>query len=207
MGNKLNPTGYRIGVSKDWSSHWFAGKKNFGDYVVQDAKVRNYLKTKLKKVGLEEVVIKRGAGTIEIIIKVAKPGMVIGKGGAGIQILSEDLKKIIKDPVSLKVEEVRFPETKAALIAQNISYQIERRVNYKFAINTAIQKAVERGVKGIRIHIGGVISGANSIARSENYSEGSIPLSTIRADIDFAKEIAITAYGVIGLKVWVYVKE
>ena len=204
MGKKINVTGLRIGTTIDWRSKWFAENKDFGKFVIEDVKIRKFFEAALKNAGLERVVIERNLNDLNIILRVARPGVVIGRGGAGINMLKEELAKIVKSKVSITVEEVKRPEASAELIAQSLATQIEKRVNYKKAALSAIAKAKDQGVKGIRITISGVLSGGNTIARVEIFKDGSIPQTTIRANIDFAVAHSKTFWGVIGVKVWIY---
>ena len=204
MGNKINTIGYRLGVSKDWKSKWFAEGKEYGKYVIEDFRIRDFLKKRLSNSGLESVIIERSINEVNILLKVARPGIVIGKGGAGVALLKVDISKLTKSKISITVEEVKKPETSAVLIADNVARQIERRVHYRRAVLGALSKAVDNKVKGIKIKVGGVLSGANSISRVEVYKDGSIPQTTLKADIDYGESPATTAYGVIGVRVWVY---
>ena len=204
MGNKINTIGYRLGVSKDWKSKWFAEGKEYGKYVIEDFRIRDFLKKRLSNSGLESVIIERSINEVNILLKVARPGIVIGKGGAGVALLKVDISKLTKSKISITVEEVKKPETSAVLIADNVARQIERRVHYRRAVLGALGKAVDNKVKGIKIKVGGVLSGANSISRVEVYKDGSIPQTTLKADIDYGESPATTAYGVIGVRVWVY---
>lgn len=205
MGNKINVTGLRIGTTIDWKSKWFAENKDFGKFVIEDIKIRRFFDNALKSAGLESVVIERSFNEINIFLKVARPGVVIGRGGAGINMLKEELSKLVKSKVSITVEEVKRPEASAELIAQSLAQQIEKRVNFKKAALSAMNKAKDQGVRGIRITVSGVLSGGNTIARREVFKDGSIPQTTIRANIDFATVHAKTFWGVIGVKVWIYV--
>jgi len=207
MGNKISATGFRIGVSKDWDSKWYANDKNFGKSVIEDLKIRKFFDERLFNAGLERVIIERSVNDITITIKTSRPGVVIGRKGAGVNVLKEDLSKMVGSKVSISVEEVQKPETSARLIAVGVAEQIQRRIHYRRAVQTAISKARDQGVSGIKIIVSGVLSGANSISRTETYGEGSVPQTTLKANIDFAEKQAITGYGVIGIKVWVYKKE
>lgn len=204
MGNKVKTTGFRVGVSQDWKSRWFADKKNYGKFVIEDYKIRNFFEKRLSNAGLEVVLIERSINNVNLILKVSRPGVVIGRGGAGVKLLNDDLSKLIDSKISITVEEVRNAETSAQLIAQNITNQVQHRIHYRRAVLSALQKAEDLGVKGIKIMVSGVLSGANSISRREPYSRGSIPHTTLKADIDFGESAAKTSYGVIGVKVWIY---
>lgn len=204
MGNKISTTGFRIGISKDWDSKWYASDKNYGKFVIEDQKIRKFFNDRLFNAGLERVIIERSVNDITVTIKTSRPGVVIGRKGAGVNVLKEDLSKLVDSKVSISVEEVQKPETSARLIADGIAEQIQRRIPYRRAVQTAVSKARDQGVKGIKIIVSGVLSGANTISRSEAYSEGSIPQTTLKANIDFAEKQAVTGYGVIGIRVWVY---
>lgn len=204
MGNKISTSGFRIGITQDWKSKWYADKKNYGTYVIEDEKIRKFFNLALKNAGLESVIIERSFNELKVYLRVSRPGVVIGRGGAGINMLKDELSKLVNSKVSLTVEEVKRPEASAELIAQSLANQIERRVNYKKAALSAMTKAKDQGIKGIKISIAGVLSGGNTIARSEVFKYGSIPQTTIKADIDFALAHSKTFWGVIGVKVWVY---
>lgn len=205
MGNKINTTGFRIGITKDWKALWYADKKDYGNYVIEDEKIRNFFINHLKNAGLESTLIERSFNELKVYLRVSRPGVVIGRGGAGINMLKDELTKIVKSKVSLTVEEVKKPESSAELIAQSLAQQIVKRVNYKRAVMAAMSKARDQGVRGIKISVAGVLSGGNTIARTDVYKEGSIPQTTLKADIDFSVAHAKTFWGVIGIKVWVYI--
>ncbi|NCT55498.1 30S ribosomal protein S3 [bacterium] len=204
MGNKVKTTGFRTGISRDWKSKWFAGKSEYGTNVIEDIKIREFFENRLSNAGLEEVLIERSINSVTITLKVSRPGVVIGRGGAGVKLLNDDLAKIVKSKISITVEEVRDAESSAVLIAKSISSQIKHRVHYRRAVLSSLQKAEDLGVKGIRIMVSGVLSGGNSISRREPYMRGSIPQTTIKANIDYGEVATVTSYGVIGIKVWVY---
>ncbi|SHH45619.1 30S ribosomal protein S3 [Tepidibacter thalassicus] len=203
MGQKVNPHGLRVGVIKDWDSRWFASKKEFGILLLEDHNIRKFLKSKLYTSGVSKIEIERAANKVKINLFVAKPGMVIGKGGAGIEALKAELEKMTKKNVLINISEVRTPERDAQLIAENIALAIERRVAFRRAMKQAIQRAMKAGVKGIKVASSGRLGGAE-MARTEGYSEGNVPLQTLRADIDYGFAEADTTYGKIGIKVWVY---
>ena len=206
MGQKINPTGLRIGVIKDWESRWYAKKGDFGDTLVEDYEIRKYLLETLAPAGVPKVEIERDAKRVRINIHVAKPGMVIGRGGSEIEKLKAVLEQKLGKDVSLNIIEVKIPDANAQLIAENIAGQLERRVSYRRALKQAIGRTMRLGAKGIKIQVSGRVGGAE-IARSETYKEGTIPLQTIRADIDYGFAEAKTTYGRLGIKVWVYTGE
>ncbi len=204
MGQKVHPHGFRVGVIKDWSSKWYADKKNFADNLVEDFKIREFLKSKLYTAGISKIEIERAAKRVKINIHTAKPGMVIGRGGSGIEAIKLDMKKIITDKnVLINIVEVKQAENNAQLMAENVSSQLEKRISFRRAMKQTIQRAMRSGVKGVKISCGGRLGGAE-IARTEHYHEGTIPLQTLRADIDYGFAEADTVYGKIGVKVWVY---
>ncbi len=203
MGQKVSPHGFRVGVIKDWDSKWYANKKNFADYLAEDNTVREYVKKKLYIAGVSKVVIERAAeNTIRVSVLTAKPGMVIGRGGDGIDQLKTELEKLTGKAVSVNIIEVKRPETDAQLTAESIAQSLEKRVSYRRAMKQAIQRTMKSGCKGIKVVLSGRIGGAE-IARSEKYSEGNVPLHTLRANIDYGFAEADTQYGRIGVKVWV----
>ena len=203
MGQKVNPHGFRVGVNKNWNSKWFADKSNFADFLVEDNKVRNYVKKKLYAAGVASVVIERpAADKVKVIIATARPGMVIGRSGDGIDELKKNLVKLTGKTVDISIEEVRRAELDAQLTAESIVQALERRVSFRRAMKSAIQRTMKSGAKGIKVLVSGRLGGAE-IARSEKYSEGNVPLHTLRADIDYGFAEADTTYGKIGVKVWV----
>ena len=203
MGQKVNPHGFRVGVNKNWNSKWFADKSNFADFLVEDNKVRNYVKKKLYAAGVASVVIERpAADKVKVIIATARPGMVIGRSGDGIDELKKNLVKLTGKTVDISIEEVRRAELDAQLTAESIAQALERRVSFRRAMKSAIQRTMKSGAKGIKVLVSGRLGGAE-IARSEKYSEGNVPLHTLRADIDSGFAEADTTYGKIGVKVWV----
>ena len=203
MGQKVNPHGLRVGVIKDWDSRWFAGDSTFGDTLVSDYKIRKYLKEKLKVAGVPKIEIERTAANVKVIIHCAKPGVVIGRGGAEIEKLRVSLEKMTGKPVNVNVAEVKSPDMNAQLVAESIAEQLEKRVAFRRAMKQAIGRTMRLGAKGIKITLSGRLGGAE-IARSEHYHEGTIPLQTIRADIEYGFWEANTTYGKIGVKVWIY---
>ena len=206
MGQKINPTGLRIGVIKDWESRWYAKKADFGDTLVEDYELREYLLETLAPAGVPKVEIERTAKRVRINIHVAKPGMVIGRGGAEIEKLKATLEKKIGKEVSLNIIEIKNPDVNAQLVAESIASQLERRISFRRALKQAIGRAMKLGAKGIKCQVSGRVGGAE-IARSETYKEGTIPLQTLRADIDYGFAEAKTTYGRIGVKVWIYTGE
>lgn len=206
MGQKINPTGLRIGVIKDWESRWYAKKSEFGDTLVEDYELREYLLETLAPAGVPKVEIERTAKRVRINIHVAKPGMVIGRGGAEIEKLKATLEKKLGKEVSLNIIEIKNPDVNAQLVAESIASQLERRISFRRALKQAIGRAMKLGAKGIKCQVSGRVGGAE-IARSETYKEGTIPLQTIRADIDYGFAEAKTTYGRIGVKVWIYTGE
>ncbi len=211
MGQKVNPHGLRVGVIKNWDSRWFASDETFGDTLVSDYNIRKYLKTKLQDAGVPKIEIERDKNRVKVYIFTAKPGMVIGKVAQGeekkksdsIEELRTELKKIAGKPVSISVIEIRNPDTNAQLVAENIALSLEKRTSFRRAMKLAISRTMRSGAKGIKVTCGGRLGGAE-IARSESYHEGTIPLQTIRADIDYGFWEANTTYGKIGVKVWIF---
>ena len=205
MGQKINPTGLRIGVIKDWESRWYSDKKDFGDTLVSDTKLRKYLLESLAPAGVPKVEIERDAKRVRVNIHCAKPGMVIGKGGAEIEKLKATCKKMLggDKEVFVNIIEIKQPDLNAQLVAENIASQLERRISFRRALKQSIGRTMKLGAKGIKTQVSGRIGGAE-IARTESYHEGTIPLQTIRADIDYGFAEAKTTYGRIGVKVWIY---
>ncbi len=205
MGQKVNPHGFRVGVIKDWSSRWYADKKNFADYLVEDNLVREFVKKKLFSSGISKIEIERAAKRLKLNIFTAKPGLVIGKGGSGIDSLKKEINALVPDKnVLLNIVEVRNIDSNAQLMAESIAAQLEKRISFRRAMKQTIQRAMKmNGVKGVKTMCGGRLGGAE-IARSEMYHEGTIPLQTLRADIDYGFAEANTIYGKVGVKVWVY---
>jgi small subunit ribosomal protein S3 len=204
MGQKINPVGFRIGVSKDWSSKWFYDKSDYSKYAVEDHKIRRYLEKKFDLAGLKDVLIERSGNLLNITIRVSNPGVVIGKGGAGVENAEKDIKKITKSVVKITAEEVKLPEIQANIVANNIYKQLKKRVKAQRAMQQAIRAAMDKGAKGIKIRVSGLLGGGSSIARTEVLKEGSIPVQRLRADIDYAQVHAYMLYGAIGIKVWIY---
>ena len=203
MGQKVNPHGLRVGVIKDWDSRWFTtDKKEFGNLILEDHNVRKYLKNKLYSAGVAKIEIERSANKLKLDLHVAKPGVVIGRAGAGIEALKAELEKMTKKNVIVNIVEVKSIDKNAQLVAENIALAIERRVAFRRAMKQAIQRALKSGAKGIKVAASGRLGGAE-MARTEGYSEGNVPLQTLRSDIDYGFAEADTTYGKIGIKVWV----
>ena len=203
MGQKVHPNGIRVGVIKDWSSKWYADSKNFSDYLVEDHKIREYVKKKLFISGISKIEIERTAKFVKVNVYTAKPGLVIGKGGNLSEALKAELEKMIKKEVNLNIVEVKNVDIDAQLVAESIANQLERRISFRRAMKQAMQKALKAGALGIKTAVSGRLGGAD-MARTEFYKEGTIPLQTLRADIDYGFYEADTTYGKIGVKVWIY---
>ena len=203
MGQKVNPHGLRVGVIKNWDSRWFVNAKDFGDTIVSDYKIREYVKNKLQSAGVPRVEIERDAARVRVFIQCAKPGVVIGFHGAEIEKLRAELEAMVGRPVVVNVIEIKNPDINAQLVAESISAQLEKRVSFRRAMKLAIGRTMRLGVKGIKVSCSGRLGGAE-IARTEHYHEGTIPLQTLRADIDYGFWEANTTYGKIGVKVWIY---
>ena len=203
MGQKVNPHGLRVGVIKDWDSRWYARNEKVGDLIVEDYNIRKYLKKKLYSAGVPKIEIERDSARVRIFLHCARPGIVIGRGGAEIEKLREDMEKFVGKPVSLSIVEVKNPDTNAQLVAESIASQLEKRISFRRAMKSSMSRAMRQGVKGIKVMVSGRLGGAE-IARSESYHEGTIPLQTLRADIEYGFAEADTTYGKIGVKVWIY---
>ena len=203
MGQKVNPHGLRVGIIKDWDSRWFASKKDFGDSLVEDYNLRKFLKEKLFQAGVAKIEIEKFANKVRISIHAGKPGIVIGKGGSEIEKLKKELEKMTGKTIILNVIEVRSPDLNAQLVAENIASQLERRISFRKAMKQCMGRAMKLGAKGIKTQVSGRVGGAE-IARVEHYHEGTIPLQTLRADIDYGFAEANTTYGKIGVKTWIY---
>lgn len=203
MGQKVNPHGLRVGIIKDWDSKWYADSRQFGDLLVEDNKIREFVKKQLFTSGISKIEIERAANRVKVTVNTAKPGMVIGKGGSGVEELRKSLEKLTKKNVTVNVEEIKVPELDAQLVAENIASQLERRVSFRRAMKQAIQRTMRSGAKGIKTAVAGRLGGAD-MARTEGYSEGTIPLQTLRADISYGFTEANTTYGKLGVKVWIY---
>jgi len=203
MGQKVHPNGIRVGVIRDWSSKWYADDKNFSDYLVEDHKIREYVKKKLFISGISKIEIERTAKFVKVNVYTAKPGLVIGKGGNLSEALKAELEKMINKEVNLNIVEVKNIDTDAQLVAESIANQLERRISFRRAMKQSMQKAMKAGALGIKTAVSGRLGGAD-MARTEFYKEGTIPLQTLRADIDYGFYEADTTYGKIGVKVWIY---
>ena len=203
MGQKVNPKGLRIGVNKDWEANWFADKKDFGILLNKDDKIRKYIAKKMKDAAVAQVVIERTAKRTEVKIYTAKPGIIIGRGGEDIEKLRNELKKLVDEEIYVSIIEVKNPDLSAKLVADQIASQIEARAPFRSAQKRAIRNTMKAGAKGIKTSVSGRLGGAE-MARTEGYTEGTVPLHTIRADVDYAISEANTTYGKIGVKVWIY---
>ena len=206
MGQKVNPVGLRVGINKDWDATWFAGKKDFADFLIEDHKIREFLNKKYSQCGISKITIERTAKKVIVHIHTGKPGMLIGQKGAGVELLKADLGKLVKtaDNVLVDIKEVKKIDLDSKLVAESIAAQLEKRVSFKRALKSALQRVMRAGAKGCKVQVSGVVDGANTIARTEYYMEGNLPLSTLRADIDYATASAFTNYGKLGVKVWIY---
>ncbi|MAS83602.1 MAG: 30S ribosomal protein S3 [Legionellales bacterium] len=203
MGQKVHPTGIRLGIIKDWTSTWYADTKNYANYLNADIKVRDYLRKKLANASVSRIQIERPAGNARVIIYTARPGIVIGKKGEDIERLRLEVSKMMGVPTHVSVEEIRKPELDAFLVAESVAQQIERRIMFRRAMKRAVTNTMRLGAEGIKITVSGRLNGAE-IARTEWYREGRVPLHTLRADIDYATKEATTTYGIIGVKVWLF---
>ena len=203
MGQKVHPIGFRLGINKSWDSLWFAKKGDYGKYLIEDYKIRQFIKKNIKNAGVSEVVIERSSKKCTVSIHTSRPGFVIGKKGSDIEKIKNKISKITKDEVSVNIKEIKKPELNAYLVSENIAQQLEKRVAYRRAMKRAMQGTMRLGAKGIKVCVSGRLAG-NDIARSEWLREGSIPLHTLRANLDYAESEALTTYGMIGVKVWIY---
>ena len=203
MGQKVNPHGLRVGVIKDWDSKWIAGKKDFGDQLVEDYNIRKFVKKACFDAGIAKIVIERKQNKVFVTIHAAKPGIIIGRQGAEIDKLKKQLEKFTKESVNINIMEVKQPDINAQLVAENIAAQLEKRISFRRAMKQVMGRAMRMGIKGIKTSVSGRVGGAE-IARSEKYSEGNVPLHTLRADIDYGFTEALTTYGILGVKVWIY---
>lgn len=203
MGQKVNPHGLRVGVIKDWSSKWYADKKDFSELLVEDNKIRTFSKEKLYMAGISRIDIERAANKIKVTVYTAKPGMVIGRGGTGVEEFRLELEKLTGKSVVVNVEEVKYPDLDAQLVSESIAQALERRISFRRAMKQAMQRTMRMGALGIKTQVSGRLGGAD-MARTEGYAEGTIPLQTLRADIDYGFAEADTTYGKLGIKVWIY---
>ena len=203
MGQKVHPIGFRLGINRSWDSLWFAKKGDYGKYLIEDYKIRQFIKKNIKNAGVSEVVIERSSKKCTVSIHTSRPGFVIGKKGSDIEKIKNKISKITKDEVSVNIKEIKKPELNAYLVSENIAQQLEKRVAYRRAMKRAMQATMRLGAKGIKVSVSGRLAG-NDIARTEWLREGSIPLHTLRANLDYAESEALTTYGMIGVKVWIY---
>ena len=203
MGQKVNPIGFRLGVNRGWDSVWFARKSDYGKYLIEDYKIREFIKKNILNSGVSEIVIERSGKKCSVFILTSRPGFVIGKKGSDIEKIKGKISKITESEVSVNIKEIKKPELNAYLVAENISQQLVKRIAYRRAMKRAMQSAMRLGAKGIKVTLSGRLAG-NEIARSEWLREGSIPLHTLRANLDYAEAEALTTYGIIGVKVWIY---
>ncbi len=203
MGQKVNPIGFRLGVNRGWDSVWFARKADYGKYLIEDYKIREYIKKNIQNSGVSEIIIERSGKKCSVFIHTSRPGFVIGKKGSDIEKIKSKISKITDSEVSVNIKEIKKPELNAYLVAENISQQLVKRIAYRRAMKRAMQSAMRLGAKGIKVTLSGRLAG-NEIARSEWLREGSIPLHTLRANLDYAESEALTTYGIIGVKVWIY---
>ena len=203
MGQKVHPVGMRLGIVKDWSSTWYAGRRDYADYLNTDLEVRDYIRRRLAHASVSHIQIRRPARNARIVVHTARPGIVIGKKGEDIERLRREVSRMMKCPVNIGVEEIRKPELDARLVAESVANQLERRIMFRRAMRRAVTNAMRLGAEGIKVMVAGRLNGAE-IARSEWYREGRVPLHTLRADIDYGLAEARTTYGVIGVKVWIF---
>ena len=203
MGQKVNPIGLRVGINRNWDSIWFAKKREYGKLLIEDYKIRNYIKKNVVNSGVSQVIIERTSRKCIVSICTSRPGFVIGKKGSDVEKIKKNLSKITSSEISLNIKEIKKPELNAYLVAENIAQQLVKRIAYRKTMKRAIQSALRLGAKGIRVSLAGRLAG-NEIARTEWLREGSVPLHTFRADVDYAEAEALTTYGIIGVKVWIY---
>lgn len=203
MGQKVNPNGFRVGVIRDWNTRWYASKKEFSDFLIEDKKIREHLKKVHYAAGVSKIDIERAAGKVTVSIHTARPGVLIGKGGVGVDAIKTDVTALIGKPVNVNIMEVKNPDANAQLVAESIAAQLEKRISFRRAMKQSMGRAMKAGAKGIKLMCSGRLGGAE-IARTEGYHEGSIPLQTMRADIEYGFAEAHTTYGRIGIKVWIY---
>ncbi len=203
MGQKVNPNGLRLGINKDWDSKWYANKKDFSKYLANDVKIREYFEKDQKANGISKVQIERNSKRTEVIVHTAKPGVIIGRGGEQIEAMKKDLSKLVNEDIQISIVDIKKPDINAQIVADSIAAQIENRASFRMAQKRAIRNAMKVGAKGIKTLVSGRLGGAD-MARSEGYTEGTIPLHTLRADVDYATSEADTTFGKIGVKVWIY---
>ena len=203
MGQKVNPNGLRLGINKDWDSKWYSNKKDFSKYLNNDVKIRKYFEKDSKTNGINRIQIERNAKRCEVIVHTSKPGVIIGRGGEQIEVMKKDLAKLVNEDVQISIVDIKKPDVCAQIVADSIATQIENRASFRMAQKRAIRNAMKAGAKGIKTLVSGRLGGAD-MARSEGYTEGTIPLHTLRADVDYATSEADTTFGKIGVKVWIY---
>jgi len=203
MGQKVHPIGFRVGITEDWRSRWFADKQNFGRLLVQDQRIRGYIKKEYDAAGIPKIEIERDMERVHIILHASRPGLIIGKKGAKVDKLKEDLERLCRTEIKLEIREVVNPETNAQLVAEGIAQQLLRRAAFRRVMKNAIRAAMEKGVKGIKVHLGGRLGGSE-MARRETFHEGSIPLQTLQANVEYGFTEAHTTYGSIGVRCWIY---
>ena len=203
MGQKINPIGLRLGINRGWDSTWFAKKKDFGKYLIEDFKIRKYIKKNITNSGVSEIIIERSSKKCTVSIHTSRPGFVIGKKGSDIEKIKKNLMKITESEVNVNIKEIKKPELNANLVAENIAQQLVKRISYRRAMKRAMQSCLRLGAKGIKVSVSGRLGG-NEIARTEWLRDGSIPSHTLRADIDYSEAEALTTYGIIGIKIWIY---
>lgn len=203
MGQKVNPHGLRVGIIKDWDSRWYADGTDFADFLIEDHEIRSFLKKKLYASGISKIEIERASDRVKIIVYTAKPGIVIGKGGAEIERIRGEVQKLTDKKISIDIKEVKRPDRDAQLVAENIAQQLENRISFRRAMKSCMSRSMKTGIQGIKTSCAGRLGGAD-MARTETYNEGTIPLQTLRADIDYGFAEADTTYGKIGVKVWIY---
>ena len=203
MGQKVNPNGLRLGINKDWDSKWYANKKDFSKYLANDVKIREYFEKDQKANGISKVQIERNSKRTEVIVHTSKPGVIIGRGGEQIEAMKKDLSKLVNEDIQISIVDIKKPDMNAQIVADSIAAQIENRASFRMAQKRAIRNAMKAGAKGIKTLVSGRLGGAD-MARSEGYTEGTIPLHTLRADVDYATSEADTTFGKIGVKVWIY---
>jgi len=203
MGQKVNPNGLRLGINKDWDSKWYANKKDFSKYLASDVKIREYFEKDSKNNGISKVQIERNSKRCEVIVHTSKPGVIIGRGGEQIETMKKELSKLVNEDIQISIVDIKKPDLSAQIVADSITMQIENRASFRMAQKRAIRNAMKAGAKGIKTLVSGRLGGAD-MARSEGYTEGTIPLHTLRADVDYATSEADTTFGKIGVKVWIY---
>ena len=203
MGQKVNPNGLRLGINKDWDAKWYANKKDFKDFLNNDVKIRKYFEKSAKSNGISKIQIERNAKRCEVIVHTSKPGVIIGRGGEQIEVMKKELSKLVNEDVQISIVDIKKPDMSAQIVADSIATQIENRASFRMAQKRAIRNAMKAGAKGIKTLVSGRLGGAD-MARSEGYTEGTIPLHTLRADVDYATSEADTTFGKIGIKVWIY---